>query len=1201
MRKTFCILLVLVICCLFVTALTTTEAEAVVPTTCAAGCENPQWEPLPASNWNLLDEGHYHYYLTGNDTKYRYTPKPGTVSNVSSGNAVTICLDLNGFNITTDGRSLGVYSGCVLNVMDSSTEKTGYVLGQSGSNNAVGGTIFNYGELNLYSGTLKYAYDGTGTNPTYAGGVISLGDTYPDATFNMHGGRLEGGEMVVSSSDRCYGGTIYAGKGNIGLYGGEVISGSVAAGKNGPCIYLSGAVDLTLSSNANVDNIYITSSSAKVNVSGTYSGKARITYGSSITPSNGKVIGTATNTPSITGDLLCTNGNGWLVNVDGSSLKLATFTPSAARHYCAHCKDVVYWSTLNTTTLKDVAGEYHMYLSSNYSGGQVQFVSGTKVCLDLYGKTWTTTGRALNLKSNVELNLMDTVGGSYVEATTGSNNPTGGVATMATGSVFNLYSGTLQLEKKYVAGMGVGTGGIVYMSSGSTMNVHGGTIQGADLVISEYDGITLNGLGAAFYMNGNTQLNVYGGHIKNGTLAEGCVGSCVYLTGSTAKVSVSGDAKVDEIYCKTEGDQLTVSGTYTGTVDLAYPETVTLEEGQVIGKAENADVSGAKITCGDEWLTAVSGSNLVLTANATAVYNDGTQTKGFATLQEAIGAYNGGSVKLMRSTTENITVSKDLQLDLNGKSIDGTVTVADGKTLYVKDSQTDDYTVSDGIYGKLTDSDNVVAQAGYLKVTEGEQVSFHKVEIRIDAMTLRSKEAGVFYESVFHGDEMVAEAVESFGVALSVQESPNETNMDTLCKYSTFTDFAAGKTGNPSSSTLLKNILKTENTSLINNRNLKMNVYGRPYIKTKDGYVFGNTVTRSLIQQLADVDSIVDTLTATQMYELEDMYVRFEALLSNCNLNNVVDMINDDTLSILMVGNSFCYYYVEELYGLLMANPDPNRGYTDVEIYNLYYSGCSLSQHYNWWVAGEANYELFRTNADGRKKLSPATGDAWKLEDALQQGRWDYISLQGKSSELNYGSAEVSDMCAQIIPLAEPLLAHFHELHPNAQLMWHRTWAFELGRVSGGVAYTEEALAAYDAGMQDVCDYMCNEFDKDKDYDLVMVNSGAAWVEARAQNALLETSLIPTEGGLCARKGIRNENTFPYYTGNANAGDGYHDGDIGGGQFLNACVWYEQLTGQSCLDNPYKPELTTGNKYELSEALLSLLRNAAHAVKPDNQ
>ena len=196
---------------------------------------------------------------------------------------MTICLDLNGFNITTDGRSLGVYSGCVLNIMDSSEEQTGYTQGSTGDNNTVGGTMFNYGTVNLYSGTMRYVYDGTGTNPTYAGGVISLGDTYPDATFNMHGGRLEGGEMVVSSSDRCYSGTIYAGKGNIGLYGGEVISGSVAAGKNGPCIYLSGAVDLTLSSNANVDNIYITSSSAKVNVSGIYTGTVDLAYPETVT------------------------------------------------------------------------------------------------------------------------------------------------------------------------------------------------------------------------------------------------------------------------------------------------------------------------------------------------------------------------------------------------------------------------------------------------------------------------------------------------------------------------------------------------------------------------------------------------------------------------------------------------------------------------------------------------------------------------------------------------------------------------------------------------------------------------------------------------------------------------------------------------------------------------------------------------------
>jgi len=224
----------------------------------------------------------------------------------------------------------------------------------------------------------------------------------------------------------------------------------------------------------------------------------------------------------------------------------------------------------------------------------------------------------------------------------------------------------------------------------------------------------------------------------------------------------------------------------------------------------------------------------------------------------------------------------------------------------------------------------------------------------------------------------------------------------------------------------------------------------------------------------------------------------------------------------------------------------------------------------------------------------------------LQQGRWDYISLQGASSENNYSDATTEENVAKMIPLATPLLARFHEVHPEAQLLWHRTWAFEVGRKSGSTTYTEDMLARYDAGMQAVCDWMCEEFDKDKPYDLQIVNSGVAWRLAREANALLETPLIPVEGGLCARLGVRNENTYPYYTGNKNAGDGYHDGDIGGAQYLNACVWYEKLTGQSVLDNPYKPTTTKGEfevsgKYELSDEFANLLRTAAHNVNASDE
>jgi len=299
----------------------------------------------------------------------------------------------------------------------------------------------------------------------------------------------------------------------------------------------------------------------------------------------------------------------------------------------------------------------------------------------------------------------------------------------------------------------------------------------------------------------------------------------------------------------------------------------------------------------------------------------------------------------------------------------------------------------------------------------------------------------------------------------------------------------------------------------------------------------------------------------------------------------------DDTLRILMVGNSFCYYYVEELYGLLMANPDPNRGYNAVQIYNLYYTGCTLTRHYDWWINGGSEYQLYKTDAAGRNELPPSK--EWTLEAALAHAPWDYISLQGTVKGGNYSKDETSVLAAAICEKAAPLLDRFHQLHPHAQLLWHRTWPFEVGRISGETVYTAEMLEKYDAGMQKVCNYMCTEFPKTRSYTLTQVNSGAAWVEARIQNAKLDTSLLP-HGGLCARLKISNPKTFTgARNGEINAGDAYHDGDIGGGQFLNACVWYETLTGQSCLNNPYKPDLSNGN-YVLSDELLVLLRNAAH-------
>ena len=131
-------------------------------------------------------------------------------------------------------------------------------------------------------------------------------------------------------------------------------------------------------------------------------------------------------------------------------------------------------------------------------------------------------------------------------------------------------------------------------------------------------------------------------------------------------------------------------------------------------------------------------------------------------------------------------------------------------------------------------------------------------------------------------------------------------------------------------------------------------------------------------------------------------------------------------------------------------------------------------------------------------------------------------------------------------------------------------------------AYPEKEVNVYNVYYESckLNQQLCTELaEKDNGYTLTMVNSGTAWTKARQAN---ETENLIPQGGLCAR-----------LTKNNGTGDKYHDGDIGGGQYLNACVWYETLTGKNCLDNSYKPTTENG-KYELSDDFADLLRTAAH-------
>lgn len=271
------------------------------------------------------------------------------------------------------------------------------------------------------------------------------------------------------------------------------------------------------------------------------------------------------------------------------------------------------------------------------------------------------------------------------------------------------------------------------------------------------------------------------------------------------------------------------------------------------------------------------------------------------------------------------------------------------------------------------------------------------------------------------------------------------------------------------------------------------------------------------------------------------------------------DPAQDDVLNILLIGNSGCYYYVEELHGMLEAVGIKSN------VCNVYYDGCKLSQHWTWWKNGEARYQYFITNENGRVKT-----EGVDLEWCLQQNNWDVIALApGGQADLRSNTVEIS--IEKRHTYFFDLYGYFREQFPYAKLFWQQPSAYQVGYArSFNITSIEDQR-------KDVKIFRALSIAISEKYNVDWVPRGDA-------------AMIVREGGydnLCARIG----------KGNNNEGDYYHDGDWGGGQYLTACVWFECLTGQSCIGNSYRPEyIASGQDLSLSEDFVQFLQESAHTA-----
>ncbi len=487
----------------------------------------------------------------------------------------------------------------------------------------------------------------------------------------------------------------------------------------------------------------------------------------------------------------------------------------------------------------------------------------------------------------------------------------------------------------------------------------------------------------------------------------------------------------------------------------------------------------------------------------------------YESLAKAVENYNDTStvIQLLKSTDENITISKNVYLDLNGHDVTGAVNVSAG-TLYCMDSQTDDYTVKDSAgYGKLTNvsgnvegipADAACVEKGYqyLMINEDDSLSFHRVNLHIHAMTLRAEEVGLYYKCKFGGDELVKENVKQFGIALSVQDIPDANNLERDCKYSIFTEFNVGEQTEEKTSTLLKGVMKTSNAYMINQRNANMPVYGRAYILTEDGYVFGNFVKRSLVNQVEDIasDKYWTGYDEQQQEAAIAMYRQYNSLMRSWKVTNIesalvlnkkdplITLEEGKDIKVLAITSSFGLNTTQLLYDVILAEAQA-QGITlgEVAVGRLYASGCTLEKHVTN-APDKQVYQYTKVTNDpndkipGRMRTHFSEGTATLLDGLLDE-EWDIIFMQQGARQAPLMDTYLDSNGQNYITRLRNIMQEYVQQQcPNARFVWNMLWAFAKDSTQDpfDTVFNSNQDAMYQANIDTVLNYVIPRTDYDR-------------------------------------------------------------------------------------------------------------------------
>lgn len=212
------------------------------------------------------------------------------------------------------------------------------------------------------------------------------------------------------------------------------------------------------------------------------------------------------------------------------------------------------------------------------------------------------------------------------------------------------------------------------------------------------------------------------------------------------------------------------------------------------------------------------------TTKAAAASVNGTA---YETVEQAI-ASAAGTVKLQQAI-ESITVDGDLYLDLNGHK----ATNVTANAIYACDSSA---SAAAAGTGSITTSsevvmDNTVNNIRYIALEDNGVYTFHVLEMKLSAVTLRAnEECGIYYKATYACDDTLKGKINSYGVVFSLDNMPgadfkteeNDRNLYTVYEKDSFVSGATVTSGS------IFGIMKKD---LENNADRgKMKIYANAYI-----------------------------------------------------------------------------------------------------------------------------------------------------------------------------------------------------------------------------------------------------------------------------------------------------------------------------------------------------------------------------------